>query len=160
MLGAVEIHYHNLGFLQYAQLFMTYMTRLIKLYTFWPLYILLQSNKTLTMYMNLLRAGSSLHTETFVWILWAYEKCQLATIKIGHLGCSSASRNTSSTKPHAHCDANRCRSRPAMTAREKEVRNWSQILLDRKADKRHSFRKHSEKGSWGSFRSDVLCPLA
>lgn len=99
---------HNLGFLQYAQLFMTYMIRLIKLYTFWPLYILLQSNKTLTTYMNLLRAGSSFHTETFVWILWAYEKCQLATIKIGHLGCNSASRNTSSTKSHAHHDAKRC----------------------------------------------------
>lgn len=84
--------------------------------------------------MNLLRAGSSLHTETFVWFLWAYEKCQLATIKPGHVGCNGASRDTSGTKFHARHNTNRCLSKAAMTAHKKEVYIWSQILPGRKAD--------------------------
>lgn len=39
--GALQTRYHNLDFFQYSQLFMTYMTPLIKFYAFWPLFILL-----------------------------------------------------------------------------------------------------------------------
>lgn len=151
-LGAVQIHDHNPGFLQYAQLFMTYMTRLIKLYTFWPLYILLESNKSLTMYMNLLRAGSSIHTGTFVCILWAYEKCQLATIKMGHLGCHQEQQQHG-----VPCTPRRQepRPRPATAAQDRctsEVRSFQTERLTE-----DSFRKHSEKGT---FRCDVLRPAA